>query len=137
MARAYSPTRARARATPAQWSDTPHVGGGPPSSPWRGLEREDDEQDVGSEHDLAVDGQHRAAGGLLDLARELGVLELLELQAQVAHELCLAALDERALDRRQGLFEEAEDELVLQIRLRSGRSLAPVLAGQPDQRVRD
>src|ERR671924_232552 len=69
MARAYSPTRARARATPAQWSDTPHVGGGPPSSPWRGLER--------------------------------------------------------------------EDELVLQIRLRSGRSLAPVLAGQPDQRVRD
>ena len=54
-----------------------------------------------------------------------------------AHEIGLTGLDERALDRGQGLLEDAEHEAVLHVGLRARGALAPVLVEDADHGVRE
>src|SRR3954462_9936165 len=101
------------------------------------VEHEDLEGAVRVEHDLRVVGQHLAAREPPDHLVARLRDGLLEAQAVLAHEPLLARRQQGLLVLREAALEHAEDDVVVEERLRLDRAFAVELLLHPDHRVRD
>src|SRR5215210_6056667 len=101
------------------------------------VENEDLEAVVRAERDLAVVADHLPAGEPLDrLGGRLGH-DLLKAQPELTYEHVLAGLQECLLVAREAALQDAEDVVVVDVRLRLGRALAVEAFLQAHHRVRD